>query len=333
MKITVTAKQKIRSSIVRYLSIHGEATRAELIHGAVALCGLTAEEMANRSATGKYNVVRSYAGVALGDLTANGDLKETNGTYTLIKEELVIVREDQCEKQIRRLLSGSSLTKNDLFRQLDAKFGTSKTASPKDDAVLRSLAGTVLRRLEDRGEIICENGLYSRSDPASAATDAPLDREAFKKRFFARLYPMGGEFFEQFALNLLERYYRMTNRTILKCEVTGGSADGGIDGLIDTVDYLGFRENIMIQTKCRRTAHVTETEIRAFYGAVCAMNGSRGIFVTTSVFHIGAKNLLATIENCVGIDGDKLFDLAVLTAFGIHKSADGYRFDESAFLK
>ena len=34
-------------------------------------------------------------------------------------------------------------------------------------------------------------------------------------------------------------------------------------------------------------------------------NGTRGIYVTTSVFHPGAERLLASIENCVGIDKDK----------------------------
>lgn len=76
---------------------------------------------------------------------------------------------------------------------------------------------------------------------------------------------------------------------------------------------------------------ITEEEIREFYGAVCAKNDSRGIFVTTSVFHPGAVKLLLSIENCVGIDGEKLFYLAEKTSYGIRLTKEGYRFDNSVF--
>ena len=125
----------------------------------------------------------------------------------------------------------------------------------------------------------------------------------------------------------------MTGRTVLVCEVSGGSSDGGVDVVVDTVDDLGFYEHIMVQAKCRAKNHVTEKEVREFYGALTALSGSRGIYATTSVFHEGAQRLLKTLDNCVGVDGDKLFELVEKTAYGIIREKGGYRFDENIFVK
>ena len=114
--------------------------------------------------------------------------------------------------------------------------------------------------------------------------------------------------------------------------MSGGSQDGGIDGRIETTDALGFSECVMLQTKCRReNLHVTEREVRGFYGAVCAAGGSRGIFVTTSYFHEGAVRFLAGIPNCTGIDGEKLFSIAKQCAFGLRRVEGGYTIDRKVF--
>ena len=103
--------------------------------------------------------------------------------------------------------------------------------------------------------------------------------------------------------------------------VTGGSDDGGIDGIIKTVDSLGFRELIMIQMK-NRNVTATETDIRGFYGAVCAKQGSRGIYATVSDFHPMAQKLLDSIDNCVGVGGDKIFSMACDSSYGIKRDGD-----------
>ena len=113
----------------------------------------------------------------------------------------------------------------------------------------------------------------------------------------------------------------------------GGSEDGGIDILLETIDGLGFYEKIMVQTKCRDHASITETEVRGFYGSLNVLGGSRGIFITSTDFHPGAKKLLDSIDNCIGIDGDTLFELIKKTEYGICKVKNGYTFDTSVFAK
>ena len=96
--------------------------------------------------------------------------------------------------------------------------------------------------------------------------------------------------------------------------------DGGIDGIIKTVDYLGFRETVLIQAK-NRTDLTVETTARGFLGAVYANGGNKGIFATTSDFHPAAKLFLNGIDNCVGLNGEDIFKMACAYTYGIKKKS------------
>ncbi len=329
MKINGITQEKIIRKLQNVLPKDTSLSREELMEQLLLLSGITEEDRKDRSPTGKFSLYRSFIGLTIDALTEKGILSCEEGRYILAKEVLVIVKEEACEKAILRLLSADPLTKKALYDRLEERFGTKNTRSPQDDNALRAMAGNILSRLQREGTVTVKNGIYHLT-PVTLITP-PSERDAFREAFLQKLHAMGGEFFERFTVGLLERYYLATGRRVLSCEVLGGTDDGGIDGRIDTEDELGFYERVMIQTKCREKNHVTEKEIREFYGAVCAKNGSRGIFVTTSVFHPGAVKLLLSIENCVGIDGEKLFYLAEKTSYGIRLTKEGYRFDNSVF--
>jgi restriction endonuclease Mrr len=55
------------------------------------------------------------------------------------------------------------------------------------------------------------------------------------------------------------------------------------------------------------------------------------MYITTSTFHIGAQNFLDSFDNVVGVDGEKIFALAMQTLYGIRKSRAGYTFDPTVF--
>lgn len=333
MKINEEMRMRIRQEVVAYLGEVGAASRATLMDDVTARLGLTEKERQDMRASGKYQTLRSYVGVAVDNLVSEGSLRLFNHRYTLTRDGLVIVREDECEAAIRELLKQSTYTKAALFEALDRRFGADKTQTKKDNAMLHSCAGSVLARLVKNGEVTGDGNGYSLSRGIKKPSSRPMSADAFKKEFFARLFRMGGPFFEHFLCNLLEKYFTMTGRTVTVCEVTGGSADGGVDVVVDTVDGLGFIEHILVQAKCRERAHVTEKEVREFYGAMTAQEGSRGIYATTSLFHEGAQRFLDSLDNCVGIDGEKLFELVERTSYGIIKTRGGYRFDEAIFTK
>ena len=333
MKMTADMRVMIDEAITSFLGEVQAAKRNELLDGAVARLGLTERQLQNRDAASKYHTMRSYVGNRVDEMMRNGALCRRDGCYLLTREGLVIVEEGRCESQIRALLAKAAYHKPALFEALDRYFGTDLTLSGRDDAMVHSIAGSILARMVRDGEVSTGADGYFLCSPDQKSTNHPMPPEAFKEAFLARLHRMGGPFFERFLCNLLEKYYTVTGRTVLVCEVTGGSNDGGVDVVVDTRDGLGFLEHVMVQAKCRERSQVSEKEVREFYGALTALSGSRGIYATTSTFHEGAKRLLDSLDNCVGLDGDGLFALADMVSYGIVKSKKGYCFDEAIFKK
>ena len=152
----------------------------------------------------------------------------------------------------------------------------------KDDGKLLGTISSVLGRLSSEGIITKSGGVYSLPEKVRSRLDDIQGILALKHDFKTKLYKRGGEYFEYFFMTLLEKYMKKHNKTVIKSYVTGGSDDGGIDGVIETVDLLGFRETTMVQMK-NRAENSSETDVRGFYGAVCAKQGSRGIFATTAL--------------------------------------------------
>lgn len=101
--------------------------------------------------------------------------------------------------------------------------------------------------------------------------------------------------------------------------------------MIHTTDDLGYRETILMQMK-NRHAVMTAKDVREFYGAVCAENGSRGIFITLSSFHPGAQKLLDKVDNLTGVNGDKLFEIAKRCRLGLVEKDGRLCIDEELLL-
>ena len=335
MRITNKIKEKCIFAIIEYMKTHEPSTKKDIIEGALACYGLTPKEIENTSPRSKGGLVRSYLGTAFNDLLNKKDIARYGGGYVLAKEELVIVKEDQCEAQILKMLHTKPYKKSDIYIELDKHFGTDLTASTEDDNSLHSLAGNVLVNLLESNRIELVGGKYREKSflTVDESDNMPLPEDEFKERLYKRLWHLGGKNFESFCANVLEKYFSMTGQFVIFCDITGGSDDGGIDIVIETIDGLGFYEKIMVQTKCRDRAQINEKEIREFYGALNALGGTRGLYITTTNYHYGAKKLLDSIDNCVGIDGDKLFELIKKTEYGICKTKNGYTFDTAIFSR
>lgn len=294
-------------------------TRKELIEKYIDSLMLPRELLLDQSTGGKLNVERSVVGSAISEMRAKGIItKNTDGVYFATEQKPIIVRNEKCESEILKMLASKKLSKAEIRQNLTRVFGTDKTLTEKDDNKLFAYMGDALRRMVKDGVLTQEGSYYSLSKKISVRIDDINNILALKSVFLTRLHRKGGEFFETYFMMLLEKYVTLHGKTVTKNTTTGGSADGGIDGILETVDTLGFRETIMVQTK-NRSDTTNETTVRGFYGAVCARQGSRGIFATSSDFHYSAKAFLDTIDNCVGIDGQKIFEMAIETRFGIKK--------------
>ncbi|MBE5738086.1 MAG: restriction endonuclease [Clostridiales bacterium] len=279
--------------------------------------------ISNRS-NSKCLQIKSYVGTIINSLLLENKIITIGDKYSL-PTELVNLDSINCLTPILQMLSTQKLTKKEIFAMLDNHFGTNKTVSKCDDDKLHSIAGQVLNECLKNGTICYSQGKYfiDQRPLDKTALEESGDKDTIFAKLFALLHKKGGKYFESFVCNLLEKYYNSTDRQVTYCSVTGGSNDGGIDCVIDTVDYLGFTEHILIQCKCRNSILVSEKEVREFVGAVNIQDGSRGIFVTTTEFHNNAISVLSTINNCVGINKAKLIDIIDKTGYGISKLQNG----------
>ena len=88
---------------------------------------------------------------------------------------------------------------------------------------------------------------------------------------------------------------------IIEAKVTGGSADNGIDGIIEIIDDLNKTTRILIQAKVR-TKFVTLKEVREFYGAFKSEKADVGIFITNATYHKEAQKFSKNLNDLVLID-------------------------------
>lgn len=298
-------------------------SRRELVARVIGGYKLNERELADFSVGAKRVNLRSSVGMVLNDMLKKGIVSENeHGLCVRTEEHLVAVGMEECEAEVIKLLSDTPKTKQQLKDALAARFGTDATSTLKDDNRLFTYMGQILKRLVADGVLDFDGTTYSVVPERTAYIKDRRELLEFKAAFLSRIHSRGGEFFEHYFINLLKKYLVHCGKTVTEAYVTGGSDDGGIDGVVKTVDSLGFRETIMVQTKNRQETTV-EITVRGFYGAVCAQQGSRGVFATISDFHPDALELLDSVDNLVGVNGDKIFSMAFDTSYGILR--DGAR--------
>ena len=278
--------------------------------------------------TETVGAVRARLGVIINEMHASTLIAlDDMGLYYLVTTRPVVIRIERCEREIIKAISEGPITRTDLRERLKEIFATSKTVTMRDDDTLSTYMGQILKRLIARGAVIFENGVYSLSPRISAHANDINTILTLKTDFIRRLHQKGGEFFEHYFMQLLKKYTEKHGKRVLECSVAGGSDDGGIDGIMKTEDSLGFRETVMVQTK-NRIEITNETDVRGFYGAVCAKRGTRGIYAITSDFHDNARAFLDALDDCVGVNGDRVFKMAIECSYGIKKKGETLEIDE-----
>ncbi len=279
-------------------------------------------EINNTEAGSVKNNLRSRIGTVVNEMHAAGLIAiDSKGRYYLVSTKPIAIRIEKCQKEIIKALSCTPMTKSEINARLRSTLGTDKTVTTKDDDTLATYIGQLLKKLLAEKIVLLDNGVYSLAPQVCARADDVNELLNLKSEFIIRLHTKGGEFFENYFMTLIRKYSEKHGKKILECYVTGGAEDGGIDGVMKTEDSLGFRETTMVQTK-NRIDLTSETDVRGFYGAVCAKKGTRGIFATTSAFHSSAEKFLSTLDDCIGINGDIIFSMAIECSYGIKKSSD-----------
>ena len=312
--------KRIYTEVYGLLSV-GSMTRERLVSEVAARL--------DRKSEYPTSELRARIGEVLNEMESGGIIRLTDGAYSLASSAPVFLRAERCEKAILDFLRSSPASKQQIRNALERRFGTDKTVSTRDDNILHTFIGQILKRLTALGVLTADGSLYAISPEKAAHLDDIGEMLILKGDFLTRLHSRGGEFFEHYFMTLIGKFLSKHGKTVTECHATGGAADGGIDGIIRTTDPLGFRELILVQVK-NRLEDSNETTVRGFVGAVYAAQGSRGIFATTSGFHPSARKFLDGLDNCVGIDGDMIFRMACECLYGIKKRSGKYILDTKA---
>ena len=235
------------------------------------------------------------------------------------ENDMITIEDKEIRKLVLHKIMGEKIKKHDIFDWVLQQTGVLETKNTRDDMIVKSTIGVALSDMERAGLIERDGNSYVATPKLNKNSKIWKGRT----KFLDSIHSLGGYFFEEYTVRLLERYYTMLGYNVTRAERTGGSEDGGVDGILEVIDQFGFEEKILIQCKNRVSNNtVTTKEVREFYGSVCALGGSRGIYATTTRFHCEAEELLHSIPNCVGIDGDAIFRIAKKTGYGI-KSVNG----------
>ncbi len=315
----------------------GKLRRKQLIEACAAQLQL---DSSDESPDSVFTRTKNRIGTILTALIHAGYITESEAGYLRLQE---LPRPHFSAFEVREfilacLAGGKTAGKQELFQHAEKQFGVNATQSRDDNNALRSTLGQELTALQNEGSIKkLSRGYRLASEDKYPATElGGFLREAahggdLKHCFLEAIHTKGGEWFEAYSVNLLRAYYQMTGKQVDAGAVTGGSNDGGIDGIIHTTDDLGYRETILMQMK-NRHAVMTAKDVREFYGAVCAEQGSRGIFITLSSFHPEAQKFIDKVDNLTGMDGDKLFEIAAKCHVGLLEQGGKLCIDEALLL-
>jgi len=299
-----TYRAQVRRDVVSVLSGIKAASKKELFSKVYDLSPLTDEERNDTNVDSVVVLYRSLIGAVLNDAIEMGEISFEGNMYSLNRDTPLYIRGYEVKEYVKSILKENvPYTKKEIFRKCEIAFGTNTTSTNKDDNRLRAYIGEYLNTCEKKGTVTLNNGAYYLSKETESVIDS-------YDKFIGALNSKGGENFERFGAILLRAFYEGSGLTVDECRVTGGSDDGGVDIIVRTTDKLGFKEFICVQAKARRNAHVTLKEVREFIGAMHTQGGTKGIYLTTSVFHEDAKTLLNEVHNVTGIDGAILYKIA-----------------------
>ncbi|WPP06495.1 restriction endonuclease [Methylocella tundrae] len=140
-------------------------------------------------------------------------------------------------------------------------------------------------------------------------------------------------FFESLVVRLLVGMGYGGSVTDVSKALTGGSGDGGVDGVIDQ-DHLGL-DRIYVQAKRYADGNtVGASAIRDFFGSLNLFKATKGVFVTASTFTSQARETAGKLgTRIVLIDGDQLTRLMIRHGVGcrIEETLNIKKVDEEFF--
>lgn len=332
---------QIKSDILKCFQIKENWYRKEIINECLKYFNLSDDELKNNDSSSTLIQSMSLIGSVISSMLNNGDLSIDNGkVIRLGKDDNILIRSTRVLIFIKDYIIKNKKTDlNTLLNNAYSHFKTNTTPSTSDDNELKNIIEKQIMYLLNTNYIKQENNTYifykehpyPNTEIGNCLSDCYFNGNTYD-RFIEAINIKGGEFLEQYAVSLLSTYFKQSKNQILKSSVTGGSNDGGLDGIIEIIDELGYFERIFIQTKARNKIFVNVKEIREFYGAFIIEKGTRGIFVTNSNYHPHSLEFISKASNLIGIDGKQLYKIALNCNYGLIKKDNNLLLDDKIFI-
>jgi restriction system protein len=275
--------QSLMLPLLRLSADNAEHAMHDVIARLADECALTEAERAELLPSGRQRRFANRVHWAKAYLFKAAIFENTRrGHFRITQRGHDVLRENPSRVDLRYLTR---------FPEISAFRGAESTLSNDDDAVVPSDVETPVERI------------LSAEHEIETALQADL---------LARLKAAPPAFFEDVVLKLLGKLGYDG-----RAERTGGSGDGGIDGVIDE-DKLGL-DRIYVQAKRYGSNAVAAEAVRAFSGALDDAGARKGVFLTTSMF---TRDALAYAQRqqskrIVLIDGDRLTGLMILHDVGV----------------
>ncbi len=282
----------------------GKKTVKELIDACIRTQGLSAEERKNNAPGAALNVCKCRFGEAISKLLRSGYLvKDDEGRVSIANkptEEIIkeASRDENLEKIITEILGAGDKGKRELFAEVYRRYKTAdKTVKM---IVVRADAGRILKNLVESGTVSKKGDAYS------------IKKKLTEKEKLNKLNPQS---LVVTSVEMLTEFYRKAHdMKILVSKATDGPSDGGIDGVIEIENKMGYREKIILQVKCcldNKEKYVKQYEIKEFQGVFSvSADATTAIFVTNGKYHKDTEKFVKSCKRFILIDGDKWCSIA-----------------------
>lgn len=285
----VPTYDKFIEPILRYLASRPDGAPARDVHDAVAeALQLTEAERAELLPSGVQPIYKNRAGWAHDRLKRAGySMSPRRGYWKLTAEGLTFI------KKTRGTLSPGVIAElSDVNTDVRIKALLTSAAPASSSA---SAPGPTTSSPDDRLE--------------AALVEL---RSTVAAELLETMSQVSPKFFETIVLDLLHKMGYGANRSDL--QRVGGSADGGIDGII-SLDRLGL-EKVYVQAK-RWQNPVGRPDVQGFYGALAGQRANKGVFITTSTFTAQAHEFARSVERVVLVDGTRMAELMIDHEVGV----------------
>ncbi len=286
--MTVPTYDRFIEPILRFLAANPEGAAARDAHEAAAVAlGLTETDRQEVLASGTQQVFKNRAGWAHDRLKRAGLSQSTRRGFWCLTE------------------AGHAFA--------------SQYGPPLSDEKVAELAFAHRDvRLRDSGSDTSGSAQVTDVPVSTSSPDDRLEtalaelRQTVAAELIDVLHQVSPTFFETIVLDLLHRMGYGATRADLRR--VGGTADGGIDGVI-SLDKLGL-EKVYVQAK-RWQNPVGRPEIQGFYGALAGQRAHKGVFITTSSYTAQAQEFARSVERVVLVDGARLAQLMIDHEVGV----------------